>query len=310
MTGRRRVYTADGKPVASIHPFLGSRSPAEHVVHVSFAARAATGGEFIDYAVRYGAVRDDEDAVTLYEGCMRALGHHTGRAARLACVADVLAAPSTIDPTKPGAPTDAERAAARAAHECIMATAPMLRLDRPPPAEESSSDTATLLHTPLIRLSNGQMRRARLLEALVRCRLSPAADSTLLVLSQPYNGLDPPTRALLSSILADRHGASDPRIVLFLRVQDELPAHITHVVQIHESGAVQAGPRALVQQRREQDSRGGYELLKQTAAQALPSDGEPLVSLRGVDIKYAGKSALEAIALDVHRGVRMVLAGL
>jgi hypothetical protein len=309
MTGRRRARTADGKPIPSTHPFLGSRSPAEHVVHVSFAARAATGGEFVDYAVRYGAVRDDEDAVTLHEGCMRALGHHTGRAARLACVADILSTPSSADQAKPGAPTESERAAGRAAHQCIMDTAPLLRLDRPPPAEESNGDMAALLHTPLIRLSNGQMRRARLLEALVRCRLSPAADSTILVLSQPYNGLDPPTRSLLSSILADRHCASDPRIVLFLRVQDELPAYITHVAQVRDDGSVQAGPRALVQQQRDQDSQGGYELLKQNAAQALPDTNEPLVSLNGVDIKYVGKSALESIALDIHRGARMVLAG-
>lgn len=329
LLGRRKPLSRSN-PYEALHPFLSfssstttssssskthaTRSPSEHILHLSFGARTASGGAFVDYSARYAAVREDEDAVTLYEAAMRSLGFNVGRVAKLACTPDALSSmhsEASAEQTK-------HRQAALKAHERILRTAPMLRLDRPPPASDVGSASATagkaseqvaLLHTPLIRLSNGQTRRARLLDALVRCAAVPGGsdnqDKTgagaLLVLSQPYNGLDAATRALLSTILQERHAARDPRILLILRAQDEVPEFVSHVVFINESGKVHAGEKQEVLQvmRRADQSaarHGSYERVKVLASEQharTPSSGEALVSFTDVGVQYAGKMALE-----------------
>ncbi|CEH11809.1 Predicted transporter (ABC superfamily) [Ceraceosorus bombacis] len=265
---------------------------------------------------------------------MRSLGFSVGQVARLSCVADdLLIAPTEADRETVALGKEKQRSAAWEAHEKIMRTAKMLRLDRPPPASDVAGvrkheQSTALLHTPLIRLSNGQMRRARLMDALVRCSSVPGSASNsaqagpgaLLVLSQPYNGLDAPTRSLLSDILQERHAARDPRILLFLRAQDEVPDFITHVTFIDQDGRVRAGEREemLDVMRRQANSdahaQGSYALVKQlaTSKRNEPSLGQssaPLVKFTNVGVKYAGKMALDEINFEVHPSTRMVLVG-
>ncbi|GAA5864450.1 hypothetical protein JCM3774_005131 [Rhodotorula dairenensis] len=83
-------------------------------------------------------------------------------------------------------------------------------------------DMSKFLDLPLITLSNGQTRRARILRALL-------AEPELLILEEPFTGLDPSSRQLLSSLLASLHAARSPRVLLILRPQDQLPAFVTHL---------------------------------------------------------------------------------
>lgn len=104
-------------------PFLASKGADPHssVSLVSFTARKAAGGAFVDYTARYGAVRD-EGRLTLREALFSEYsdrGDEEGGAGEL----DVLS----------------ERL-----------------------------DLKRLLDLPLIVLSNGQTRRARIARALLR----------------------------------------------------------------------------------------------------------------------------------------------
>ncbi len=55
-------------PPGGMFPFLSSKGADPHssISLVSFTARRAVGGAFVDYAARYGAVRD-KDKLTLRE---------------------------------------------------------------------------------------------------------------------------------------------------------------------------------------------------------------------------------------------------
>lgn len=183
----------------------------------------------------------------------------------------------------------------------------MLDLDRPPPAEDVGGGDMerVLLHTPLLRLSNGQMRRGRLMEAIVRCSSGGQQQGPghLLVLTQPYNGLDARTRALVSKVLGQLHLAKSPRILLFLRTQDTVPDFITHIARVHEDGRVECGEKqdiSIASSTQSGEKEGGYEVVKSNAAARVgrgDADGEELVKLTGVDVLYGGNKALDVSKL-------------
>ncbi|KAK0112823.1 hypothetical protein ONS95_014551 [Cadophora gregata] len=82
-----------------------------------------------------------------------------------------------------------------------------------------------LVDMPVSNLSNGQTRRARIASALL-------GDPEVLLLDEPFMGLDPPTLLSLSPMLHGLAEANKPRLVLSLRPQDPIPDWITHVVYL------------------------------------------------------------------------------
>lgn len=79
-----------------------------------------------------------------------------------------------------------------------------------------------LVNMPVSNLSNGQTRRARIAKALL-------SDPDVLLLDEPFMGLDPPTLRSLSPMLYDLAEKNSPRLVLALRPQDPIPGWITHL---------------------------------------------------------------------------------
>lgn len=204
----------------------------------------------------------------------------------------------------------------------------------------------TLLDLPLITLSNGQTRRARILRALL-------AKPELLILEEPFStclcrfklnevwvltarasiaGLDASSRELLSSLLSSLHAARSPRVLLVLRPQDVLPPFVTHIA------LADASPETPLRLGRKDEilaTKEARELLaageaeraaskwrkEERQAAAAKKDEEvegrkTIVQLTGVNISYSRpaegqeeRKVLKDVNWTIREGERWVLAG-
>ena len=179
-----------------------------------------------------------------------------------------------------------------------------------------------LVGMPMGNLSNGQTRRARIARALLGKPL-------VLLLDEPFMGLDPPTITALTPLLHTLAKTGSPRIVLALRPQDPLPDWTTHLLYlspgmkishqggrktvlkglstekemdvqyrwISELGAVpQRGvPQSLGRKRRTTLERSrSREGLALEDSRIYEQPAETLVDMQGVCVKYGDKPALGA----------------
>lgn len=299
---KARPRTAGGDLIRSpTHPFLGTGTPRPgEIAFVSFGARAPdSNGEFFDYASRYGSIREEERE-TLFETLMESLGADVGGVAARKLRPDALA-PAEHVAGRFRWRSEAEREAAvrhaQDAQQRIRSTAPLLGIDD------------ALLQRPRIALSNGQSRRARILQALV-------SGARLVVLEEPFTGLDVPTRREMAQLFSRLHSQRTPHVCLVLREQDGMPPGVTHVLRVHEDGSVVHGPIGEVPDARPGAAPayppGSYDRVAQNAKRGVGAghaDADPVAEMHDVTITYGDTAVLQHASLVLRPGTRLVLAG-
>jgi molybdate transport system ATP-binding protein len=146
----------------------------------------------------------------------------------------------------------------------------------------------TQLPLSLIKLSNGQTRRARIARALL---LKPE----VLILDDPFLGVDAAGRGELSELLGKlvRGGL---RLVLICPA-DAVPEWATHRLDLGRAGGVSPLIRS-----------GGIDDAEARGAHA-PRSASPIIELRNSTVAHGGKTILRDITWTVRAGERWAVHG-
>ena len=141
-----------------------------------------------------------------------------------------------------------------------------------------------LLELKLLKLSNGQQRRLRIAKGLLK---KPA----LLLLDDPFSGLDTATRAELSGYLR-RLGDSGLTVVLTCR-DDAVPEWVANVFRL-------AAPAS---------SRFEIVRVGATPVPLQSSPVEPIIEMSNVSVRHGGRAILDDVTWGVNRGERWAILG-
>ena len=136
-----------------------------------------------------------------------------------------------------------------------------------------------LLDKPLVTLSSGELRKYQLTRALL-------GGPEILVVDNPYIGLDPRTRSLLTNLLAALSASTT--LVLVLSRAAEIPPFITHVIPVADEAA-------------------GEKVLREDYLDSVLPPA--VIRLRNVTIRYGERVILDSLNLTVRQGEHWALTG-
>jgi molybdate transport system ATP-binding protein len=177
-----------------------------------------------------------------------------------------------------------------------------------PESEEAAIVSALrighILHRGLRYLSTGELRKAMLAGELAR-------RPDLLVLDDPYDGIDAAARAELSELV--RHAATPATaVVLVTGRQRDFPGNETHVLELAEGKIVYSGDAATWHAKTAASAAlsGSASSSGGPAASAKPADsGRELVGMRHVSVAYGSAVILKDISWTIRTGERWMLHG-
>lgn len=160
-------------------------------------------------------------------------------------------------------------------------------------------------------LSNGQMRRARIAKSLI-------TKPKLLVIDDPFLGLDPAATISVSESLSDIAKELDIGVVVGLRIQDEIPRWITHIGHVDEMGLAVSGEKQNVLDIVKQQLNKTLDIHRknerthmQSAPQsvALVEVDDPVVEFENASVIYKGHHVLKTFDWKVQRGSKWRILG-
>ena len=165
----------------------------------------------------------------------------------------------------------------------------------------------SLLDKYIISLSSGELRKFQLTKVLL-------SDPRVLIMDNPFIGLDAETRTQLSHLLKTLAAERALQIILVLSKEDDVPDFITHVVEVRDSIV---SPKKTLQTWREEKLGLPNKMLaneKEQAILSLPySDNEyhteKVIDMKDVSIRYGNRTILKDLCWHVKNSERWSLSG-
>jgi molybdate transport system ATP-binding protein len=158
---------------------------------------------------------------------------------------------------------------------------------------------ASLRSLSLIKLSNGQTRRARIARALLH-------RPELLILDDPFLGLDASGRTDVAALLGEV-GRGGVRIVLITR-PCAVPAWVTHILELDGHSSSWQGTREDFQRRRRHPAPEENSA-PPAPPPTLPATAVPIIELRHVHVAYGEQAILRDVSWTVRTGERWAVLG-
>ena len=158
-----------------------------------------------------------------------------------------------------------------------------------------------------ILLSRGEMRKFHLTKALI-------GNPRVLILDNPFIGLDVDTRHQLRQLLETLISESDLQLILVLSKAEDIPSFVTHVVHVEEMICQEKLSLAEYKEKQSLHTVRALDAEKQQRLLTLPRrtddiDAERIVELRQVSIRYGERTILNTLDWTVLNGERWALSG-
>jgi molybdate transport system ATP-binding protein len=169
------------------------------------------------------------------------------------------------------------------------------------------------LERQLLTLSNGETQRVQWARELCR-------PLRLLILDEPFTGLDAENRKYFRDVM-DRLMRSSLRLLIITARPEDLPAGITHVLEMDECRIVKAESRsqfkprssrrmeALIFSRRTHHPSRPDQSLSCRVGSAATRKGKELIRMRNVTVAYGDRTIIEQINWTVREGESWALLG-
>lgn len=164
-----------------------------------------------------------------------------------------------------------------------------------------------MLDKYIILLSSGELRKLKLTETLL-------AAPRVLIMDNPFIGLDAQTRDELKVLLATIVSETQLQVVLVLSKSDDIPEFITHVVEVRDRRVLPKVTREAYIAGREPIPACVLSTDKQQAILGLPVrstdfNAEEVVKMQDVCIRYGQRTILKDLTWTVRNGEHWALQG-
>lgn len=163
-----------------------------------------------------------------------------------------------------------------------------------------------MLDKHIVLLSSGELRKLQLTKALL-------TNPRVLILDNPFIGLDANTRCMLHSLLEELAKETDLQVILVLSKTDDIPNFITHVIPVEDRvcGKKITLPEYLATRPAVPEHMLSAE--KEERILNLPYTDtyhtEHVVELNKVSIRYGERTILKDLDWTVKRGEKWALSG-
>lgn len=170
-----------------------------------------------------------------------------------------------------------------------------------------------LLDKYIISLSSGELRKFQLTRALVK-------EPKVLILDNPFIGLDAPTRDFLKELLATLIQETGMTVILVLSKTDEIPSFVTHVLPIQNLHLCAKKTREAFEKEQltipspmlnEKKRDWILQLSKKNTQNNIDGDSEEneILNFQHVSIRYGKRTILKDLSWIVHQGEHWALSG-
>ncbi|MBO9618380.1 MAG: ATP-binding cassette domain-containing protein [Niabella sp.] len=152
-------------------------------------------------------------------------------------------------------------------------------------------------HTPLLQLSNGELKKMQLIGHLL-------TQPDILILDNVFTGLDIKSRKALHTVLNQL--AAEGITIILITDSHELPASITHFAEMAEGAIVNFAPveqLGFMQAMQAKKSEGLLPAMKKAYHIG------PLISMKNVSVTYDGVTVLNNITWQVNNGACWQIKG-
>ena len=162
-----------------------------------------------------------------------------------------------------------------------------------------------LLRRQLAALSNGELRKVLLVHTLLR---SPR----LLILDDPFGGLDRATRLRLKAVV-NRLMRNGMPVLLITNRPDELPSRTTHLLLVHGRRVVAQGTkRAILNHPLARKLAASLSFSSSSASSKNPTGKKhaaPLIELSHATVQLGNRRILDDVTWTMRRGENWALVG-